>query len=121
MSPRSSVSPRSISCAKCGCWRTRPLDLLTLLGGRQNLDRPEPLLLALLLQAIYGLRSERIPIEQMNYNLLFRRPQPDGPVWQAATFTKNRDRLLNEALKSRPGCSASQAAPVRIRATCGAA
>jgi transposase len=55
------------------------------------------LLLALLLQAIYGIRSERMLIEQLDYNLLFRwfvGLNPDDPVWHATTFTKNRDWLL---------------------------
>src|SRR5256886_13158937 len=63
--------------------------------GRPSIP-PEQLLSALLLQVFYGLRSERQLIEQLNYNLLFRwfvGLSPDGPVWDATTFTKNRDRL----------------------------
>jgi hypothetical protein len=48
------------------------------------------------LQVFYGLRSERQLMEQLNYNLLFRwfvGLSPDDPVWDATTFTKNRDRL----------------------------
>ncbi|KMM17419.1 IS5 family transposase [Synechococcus sp. GFB01] len=69
-------------------------------GGRPSIP-PEQLLLALLLQAIYGIRSERMLIEQLDYNLLFRwfvGLNPDDPVWHPTTFTKNRDRLLNEEL-----------------------
>ena len=54
-----------------------------------------------MLQAIYGIRSERMLIEQLDYNLLFRwfvGLNPDEPVWHPTTFTKNRDRLLNEEL-----------------------
>jgi transposase len=65
---------------------------------------PEQLLLALLLQAIYGIRSERMLMEQLDYNLLFRwfiGLNPDDPVWHPTTFTKNRDRLLNEELMAQ--------------------
>jgi transposase len=57
---------------------------------------PEQLLSALLLQAFYGIRSERLLMEQLNYNLLFRwfvGLSPDDPVWDPTVFTKNRDRL----------------------------
>src|SRR6266511_3842680 len=63
--------------------------------GRPSIP-PEQLLSALLLQVFYGLRSERQLMEQLNYNLLFRwfvGLSPDAPVWDATTFTKNRDRL----------------------------
>ena len=72
-------------------------------GGRPSIP-PEQLLLALLLQAIYGIRSERMLMEQLDYNLLFRwlvGLNPDDPVWHPTTFTKNRDRLLNEELMAR--------------------
>jgi transposase len=72
-------------------------------GGRPSIP-PEQLLLALLLQAIYGIRSERMLIEQLDYNLLFRwfvGLNPDDPVWHPTSFTKNRDRLLNEELMAR--------------------
>jgi len=71
--------------------------------GRPSIP-PEQLLLALLLQAIYGIRSERMLIEQLDYNLLFRwfvGLNPDDPVWHPTTFTKNRDRLLNEELMAK--------------------
>ena len=72
-------------------------------GGRPSIP-PEQLLLALLLQAIYGIRSERMLMEQLDYNLLFRwfvGLNPDDPVWHPTPFTKNRDRLLNEELMAR--------------------
>jgi len=72
-------------------------------GGRPSIP-PEQLLLALLLQAIYGIRSERMLIEQLDYNLLFRWfvvLNPDDPVWHPTTFTKNRDRVLNEELMAK--------------------
>jgi transposase len=64
--------------------------------GRPSIP-PEQLLRALLLQMLYSVRSERLLIEQLQYNLLFRwfvGLQMDDPVWDATTFTKNRDRLL---------------------------
>ncbi len=72
-------------------------------GGRPSIT-PEQLLLALLLQAIYGIRSERMLIEQLDDNLLCRwlvGLNPDDPVWHPTTFTKNRERLLNEELMAR--------------------
>lgn len=72
-------------------------------GGRPSIP-PEQLLLALLLQAIYGIRSERMLIEQLDYNLLFRwfvGLNPDDSVWHPTTFTKNRDRLLHEELMAQ--------------------
>ena len=63
--------------------------------GRPSIP-PEQLLSTLLLQAFYGIRSERQLMEQLDYNLLYRwfvGLSPDDPVWDATTFTKNRDRL----------------------------
>jgi hypothetical protein len=62
------------------------------------------LLLASLLQAFYGIRSERLLLEQLDYNLLFRwfvGLSPDDPIWHPTTFTKNRDRLLNEQVMGK--------------------
>jgi transposase len=64
--------------------------------GRPSIP-PERLLRALLLQILYSIRSERLLMEQMDYNLLFRwfvGLGMDDPVWSATTFTKNRERLL---------------------------
>ena len=64
-------------------------------AGRPSIP-PERLLSALLLQAFYGIRSERQLMEQLNYNLLFRwfvGLSPDDAVWVPTTFTKNRERL----------------------------
>ena len=72
-------------------------------GGRPSIP-PQQLLLALLLQAIYGIRSERMLIEQLDYNLLFRwfvGLNPDDPIWHPTSFTKNRDRLFNEELMAK--------------------
>ena len=64
--------------------------------GRPSIP-PERLLRALLLQAFYSVRSERLLMDQLNYNLLFRwfvGLSADDPVWDATVFCKNRDRLL---------------------------
>ncbi len=64
--------------------------------GRPSIA-PEKLLRALLLQVLYTVRSERMLIEQLNYNLLFRwfvGLNMDDAVWDPTVFTKNRDRLL---------------------------
>lgn len=65
--------------------------------GRPSVP-PEKLLRALLLQALYSIRSERQLMEQLDYNLLFRwfvGLGMDDAVWSPTTFTKNRDRLLS--------------------------
>src|SRR4026209_1283767 len=71
--------------------------------GRPSV-RPERLLRALLLQVLYSIRSERMLIEQLEYNLLFRwfvGLAMDDAVWTPTTFTKNRDRLLNDTIAGR--------------------
>jgi transposase len=58
---------------------------------------PERLLRALLLQCFYSVRSERRLMERLEFDLLFRwfvGLGVDDPVWDASTFSKNRDRLL---------------------------
>jgi transposase len=64
--------------------------------GRPSIP-PERLLRALLLQLLYSIRSERMLMEQLDYNLLFRwfvGLGMDDAVWVPTVFTKNRDRLL---------------------------
>src|ERR1700693_3086935 len=64
--------------------------------GRPSIP-PEQLLRALLLQMLYSVRSERLLVEEIDYNLLFRwfvGLNADDAVWDATVFTKNRDRLL---------------------------
>src|SRR5881394_502124 len=64
--------------------------------GRPSIA-PEKLLRALLLQALYSVRSERLLMEQLDYNLLFRwfvGLNMDDAVWDASTFSKNRERML---------------------------
>jgi transposase len=68
--------------------------------GRPSIP-PERLLRALLLQVFYSIRSERMLMEQFNYNLLFRwfvGLEIDDAVWNHAVLSKNRDRLLNQEL-----------------------
>ena len=61
--------------------------------GRPSIP-PEQLLRALLLQVLYTVRSERLLMEELDYNLLFRwfvGLNMDDTVWHPTTFTKNRD------------------------------
>jgi len=65
--------------------------------GRPSIA-PEKLLRALLLQALYSVRSERLLMEQLDYNLLFRwfvGLNMDDAIWDVTVFTKNRERLLD--------------------------
>ena len=67
-----------------------------LVAARLALDRPR-LVRALVLQVLYSIRSERLLVEQLDYNLLFRwfvGLSVDEAVWDHSTFTKNRDRLI---------------------------
>jgi len=68
--------------------------------GRPSIP-PERLLRAQLLQIFYSIRSERLLMEQLHYNLLYRwfvGMDMDEPIWAPTVFTKNRDRLLNQAI-----------------------
>ena len=63
--------------------------------GRPSIP-PKQLLRALLLQVLYSVRSERLLMEELHYNLLFRwfvGLKMDDPIWHPTTFTKNRDRV----------------------------
>jgi transposase len=65
-------------------------------SGRPSIA-PEYILRALLLQVFYSVRSERLLVEQIDYNLLYRwfvGLGMDDAVWNHAVFSKNRDRLL---------------------------
>ena len=79
---------------------SREFDRLYAAIGRPSIP-PERLLRAQLLQIFYTIRSERLLMEQLDYNLLFRwfvgLPM-DEPVWAPTVFTKNRDRLLNQQI-----------------------
>src|SRR5215469_9451322 len=64
--------------------------------GRPSIA-PEKLLRALLLQILYTIRSERMLMEQLDYNLLFRwfvGLNMDDGVWDPTVYSKNRDRML---------------------------
>src|SRR3984893_19248759 len=68
--------------------------------GRPSIA-PERLLRSLLVQVFYSVRSERMLIEQLQYNMLFRwfvGMEMDEMVWNHAVFSKNRERLLNEEI-----------------------
>ena len=71
-------------------------DVLYSATGRESIP-PEKLLRALMLQILFGIRSERQIIEQLRYNMLYRwfvgLPMHEAP-WDHSTFTKNRDRLI---------------------------
>ena len=70
------------------------LDALYSAVGRPSIP-PEKLLRALLLQVLYTLRSERLLMEALDYNLLFRwfvGLNMDDPVWDATVYCKNRER-----------------------------
>jgi transposase len=69
-------------------------------GGRPSIP-PEKLLRAQLLQMLYSVRSERLLMEEIDYSILFRwfvGLNLDEKVWDATSFTKNRDRLLEAAV-----------------------
>ena len=71
--------------------------------GRPGIP-PERLLRALLLQCFYSVRSERQLMERLEFDLLFRwfvGLELDEPVWDASSFSKNRDRLLAGAVAQR--------------------
>ncbi len=71
--------------------------------GRPSIA-PQMLLRAMLLQAFYSVRSERQLMERIEFDLLLRwfvGLEPDEPVWDASTFSKNRDRLLEGDVAAR--------------------
>jgi len=75
---------------------SRDFDRVYAEGGRSSVP-PERLVRALVLQVLYSIRSERLLMEQLDYNLLFRwfvGLSIDEPVWDHSTFTKNRERLI---------------------------
>jgi transposase len=79
---------------------TTEFDALYTDFGRPSIP-PEQLLRALLLQVLYTVRSERLLIEQLEYNLLFRwfvGLGLDELIWDHSTFSKNRARLLRGAV-----------------------
>ena len=75
---------------------SRRFDSMYASAGRPSIP-PEKLLRAQLLQMLYSIRSERLLMEEIDYSVLFRwfvGLNLDEEVWDATTFTKNRDRLL---------------------------
>jgi transposase len=79
---------------------SREFDGLYARVGRPSIP-PERLLRAQLLQIFYSIRSERLLMEQLNDNLLFRwfvGMDMDEPIWAPTVFSKNRDRLLNQEI-----------------------
>lgn len=69
-------------------------------GGRPSIP-PERLLRASLIQMLYSIRFERQLMQHIDYNLLYRwfvGLDMDDPVWDHSSFTKNRERLLNETV-----------------------
>jgi transposase len=82
---------------------SRDFEQLYAAGGRPSIA-PEKLLRALLLQVLYARRSERLLMEEMNYNLLFRwfvGLEMDDGVWDVSVFTKNRERLVGGAVAQK--------------------
>jgi transposase len=82
------------------CDMSREFDKLYARVGRPSIP-PERLLRAQLLQIFYSIRSERLLMEQLDYNLLFRwfvGMDMDEPIWAPTVFSKNRDRLLNQEI-----------------------
>ena len=78
-------------------------DALYAASGRPSIA-PEYILRALLLQVFYSVRAERLLVEQIDYNLLFRwfvGLGMDDSMWNHAVFSKNRDRLLNSEVAQR--------------------
>jgi transposase len=84
--------------------RMSPLfDAMYSAGGRPSIA-PEKLLRAQLLQMLYSVRSERLLMEEIDYSILYRwfvGLNLDEAVWDATTFTKNRDRLLAGEIAQR--------------------
>jgi transposase len=73
------------------------------LWGRPSIP-PERLLRALLLQVLYTVRSERMLMEQLEYNMLFRwfvGLNLDDPIWDVTVFTKNRERFLEGQIAAK--------------------
>ena len=76
---------------------TKTFDAMYAKTGRASIP-PEYLLKATVLQMLYSIRSERLLVEQIDYNLLFRwfiGLSMDDVIWEHSVFTKNRDRLLS--------------------------
>jgi len=86
-------------------------------SGRASVP-PERLLRGLVLQALYGIRSERLLCEQLGYNMLYRwfvGLSMDEAAWDHSTYTKNRDRLIkHEVVRALFGQVMEQAKRARL-------
>jgi len=115
ISPEQRRAPQTIRCARSGRWWTRSWSSC-LRSSPRSIRRwdgpsipPEKLLRALLLQVLYSTRSERLLMEQLDYNLLFRwfvGLNMDDAVWDPTVFTKNRERLLGRGTWPKPSLRA---------------
>jgi transposase len=79
------------------------LQVLKPINGRPSIPH-EMVLRTLLLQALYSLHSERLLMEQMEFNQLFRWfvGLPDNTkIWDATVFAQNRERLLRQDVSGR--------------------
>ncbi len=68
--------------------------------GRPSIP-PERPFRTVLRQIFYSIRSERMLMEQLDYNLRFRwfvGREVDEPVWNHAVFSKNRERSTYAAI-----------------------
>lgn len=96
---------------------SRRFDEMYSAKGRPSIP-PEQLLRALLLQALYSVRSERMLVEQLEYNLLFRWFVGLGMndrAWNHAVFSKNRERLLaGDVAEEFFACVVEQARTMRL-------
>src|SRR5207237_184968 len=82
---------------------SRRFDAMYARVGRPSIP-PEKLLRAQLLQMLYSIRSERLLMEEIDYSMLFRwfvGLNLDEEVWDATSFTKNRDRLLEADVEAQ--------------------
>jgi len=97
-----------------GALRQMDSDFNTMYADRGRYSiAPEKLLRALVLQTLYGLRSERQLCEHLEYNLLYRwfvGIAMDDAVWDHSSFTTNRDRLIaHDAVRTLFGNIVAQA------------
>lgn len=103
LAARSSVADDSGGCER-GAFGTGAGVRGAVLADRAAVDPTEKLLRAMLLQAFYSIRSERLLMERLEYDLLFRRfvgIGVDAAAWDHSVFSKNRDRLLEGAIAAK--------------------
>ena len=106
-----------MSSTRCSAELDDTFEAMYATGGRRSVP-PETLLKATVLMAMYSIRSERAFCERLNYDLLFKwflDMRIDEPAFDASTFSKNRQRLLDHevadeffaAVVARPSCAAT--------------